>query len=402
MTGTLQRYARQLAEVLPHIPKTLRLVWGCARSWTTLWAAVLLLEALLPAATVYLTKPLINGLVGSVRLPGNWHAVLWPAAGMVTVLLLREVLAPILQWIRTAQAALVENHVAQLIHRKSSEVDLAFYDRPEFYDHLHRARQEAAYRPMLLLEGIGGLLGHSVTLITMLVVLMRVAWWFPLALLLSSLPAVYNLLRNAARQSELRAFTTPLERRSWYYDWLLTSREAAQELRLFGLGSHFIHADEQLRGQMRQARTSLAARQGATEFLAAIAGFAFAGIALVSIVMRALSGAISLGECAAFWQAFEQGRKPAQALLGNAGQLYQNSLFLQGLFEFLELQPRITAPVVPVAMPALVRHEIRFRGVRFQYAEAREPALENFDLTIPAGRMVAIIGPNGAGKSTLL
>jgi ATP-binding cassette subfamily B protein len=38
---------------------------------------------------------------------------------------------------------------------------------------------------------------------------------------------------------------------------------------------------------------------------------------------------------------------------------------------------------------------------RFRYPGSVRPVLEDFDLEIPAGRIVAVVGPNGAGKSTL-
>jgi ATP-binding cassette, subfamily B, bacterial len=49
----------------------------------------------------------------------------------------------------------------------------------------------------------------------------------------------------------------------------------------------------------------------------------------------------------------------------------------------------------------LPAREICFEGVRFAYPHAARPVLDGFDLTIPAGRSLAIVGQNGAGKTTL-
>ena len=123
---------------------------------------------------------------------------------------------------------------------------------------------------------------------------------------------------------------------------------------------------------------------------------------MVSMVSRTIAGAMSLGDLALFYQAFQQGLNLTRALLEGVGQLYQNSLFLGNLFEFLELKPQVISPKEPLPAPASLRSGIRFQGVTFRYPGNGRVALCNFNLTIPAGQLVAIVGANGAGKSTLV
>ena len=59
-------------------------------------------------------------------------------------------------------------------------------------------------------------------------------------------------------------------------------------------------------------------------------------------------------------------------------------------------EPRPLAPTLS-APPA-----IRFQGVTIRYPEADAPALQAFDLEVPAGQITAILGPSGSGKSSLL
>src|SRR5262249_50127379 len=48
-----------------------------------------------------------------------------------------------------------------------------------------------------------------------------------------------------------------------------------------------------------------------------------------------------------------------------------------------------------------LRQEIRFRDVRFGYADEGRPVLRDINLIVPAGKMVALVGESGGGKSTL-
>lgn len=50
-----------------YLPRTLALVWSAARGWTAAWSVLLLLQGLLPVATVYVTRLLVNSLVAAIR-----------------------------------------------------------------------------------------------------------------------------------------------------------------------------------------------------------------------------------------------------------------------------------------------------------------------------------------------
>jgi len=396
---------RNAAAQLRYLPRALGLVWAASRGWTAGWAALLAAQGVLPVAIVYLTRPLVDGIVAAVRAGGDWpslSAVLILVALMAGVVLLAEILRSVTGWIRTSQSELVQDHINGLIHRKSVEADLAFYDSPDFYDHLHRARAEASHRPVALLESLGSLLQNGITLAAMLGVLVPFGWWLPVALVLSTLPALYVVLRASVRQHQWRLRTTADERRTWYYDWLLTTRETAAELRLFALGGQFQTAYRALRARLRKERVDLAREQGLAELGAGGIALLLSGGCLAWMAWRAVRGLASLGDLALFYQAFQQGLRLTRSLLENVGQLYYNSLFLGNLFEFLALEPEVKDPALPAPAPVGLHSGIRFRHVTFHYPGSQQFTLRNLNLMIPAGRIAALVGPNGAGKSTLV
>lgn len=399
-----EKLARAAAQ-LRFLPRALTLVWAAARPWTIAWSALLLLQGLLPVAIVYLTRAVVDSLVAAVRAQGAWASVrpaLLLAVVMAGVLLAAELLRSAAAYVRAAQAELVQDHISSLIHAKSIAADLAFYDSSEFYDHLHRARGEASYRPVALLESLGSLLQNAITLVAMGAVLIPYGPWLPALLAAGTAPALLVVLRHSLLQHEWRRRVTTDERRTWYYDWLLTAGETASELRLFGLGEHFQSAYQALRRRLRTQRLALASRQVWAETAAGVVGMAATGVAMVWMVWRAVRGLATLGDLALFYQAFQQGLRLMRSLLENVGQLYSNILFLGNLFEFLELEPRVTDPPRPAPPPDAPAPEIHFQDVTFRYPGSQRPALVSFDLTIPAGRVVAVVGANGAGKSTLI
>ena len=381
------------------------MVWEATGYWTLTWAILLLLQGVLPVAIVYLTRWLVDGLVAAVEAGGSWESVqptLILVALMAGVMLANELLNSATGWIRTAQSELVKDHISNLIHEKSVAVDLAFYESPEYYDHLHRARAEAQYRPLALLENAGNLVKNCITLLAMAAVLIPLGLWLPIALLLSTLPALIVVLRYSSRQHKWHLSRTADERRSWYYDWLLTSGETASELRLLDLGKHFQAAFQALRMHLREEGLRLARNEGLAEAAARTFALLITGLSLAWMAWRTMQGLISLGQLALFYQAFYQGQALMRTLLQSVGQVYANLLFLGNLFEFLDLQPKVIDPPGPSLLPVPLREGIRFDQVTFRYPDSERLILCNFDLFIPAGKTVAIVGANGAGKSTLI
>jgi len=395
---------RKALAQLPNLPRALDLVWSVARPWTIAWIVLLIVQGLLPAAVVYLTKLVVDGVV---RASGSWPAmrdVLLLVVLLGGTLLLMEVVRNAINWVRTVQTELLQDHIIALIHEKSVTVDLAFYELADYYDHLHRARTEARYRPVALLGNLGALLQNSVTLIAMGAILIPLGPWLAIALLLSTLPAFFVVVHYALAEYQWRQRTTTDDRRSWYYDWIMTTAEAAAEIRLFDLGKYFQSHHTDLRRKLRGERLDLMRRQSLAELAASLIALLIIGAAMLWMMWRALNGRVSLGELALVYAAFNQGQGLMRTLLENAGQLYGNSLFLGNLFEFLSLNESNHAErTVGAALrgrPALVA--ISFEHVSFTYPDASTAALDNFTMTIPSGKIIALVGPNGAGKSTLL
>jgi ATP-binding cassette, subfamily B, bacterial len=396
---------RKVATQFSLLPRALRLIWNAASGLTALWAALLIISGLLPVATVFLLRNLVNQLVTVFRSGADFQAlrpVIISAALMALVLLLAELLKSITHWVRTAQSSFVQEHIMALVHRQSVAADLAFYDSPDFYNHLHRAREEASYRPMMLIESLGSLLQNAVTLVAMAGVILRFDIWPILVLVIGTLPALYVVMKSAVRQHELHLRTITDERKSWYYDWLLTAQEAAMELRLFAIGEYFAAAYRVLRSSLRTERLQLTKQQSFREFGAAAFALASGALAVGWMGWKTIRGLISPGDLAMFYQAFQQGLGLMNVLLSNVGQIYSCSLFLGGLFEFLALRPEVIDPSSPLALRRDTGMEVRFKEVSFRYPGAERCALNDFTLTVSAGSIAAIVGSNGAGKSTLL
>ena len=404
MLKQLADAAARFRQQLPYLPRAFKLIHQAAGGLAFAWAALLLVQGLLPVAAVYLTRSLVNGIAAIAGAGGGWEAMrpLLPAGlAMLGVLIAMEVFESFGRWLSAAQAERVQDHVHGLIHQQAMRLDLSFYDDPGYYDQLYRARIDALSRPAALLENAGVLLQSLVTLVAMGSVLLTFGAWVPLLLAFSTLPALLAVLRHTLRFHRWRLQNTAAIRQTSYYDMMLTQREAAAEMRLFGLGPHFRALFADLSGRLRGERLQLARSEAAAEVTAGLIGLGSMAGALAWMARQALKGAARLGDLALFYQAFFQGQRMLRSLLGSAGEIYRNIMFLENLFEFLALEPRINTPETPLSHPGL-KKEIEFQNVTFRYSGTARAALEGFNLRIPAGQITALVGENGAGKTTLI
>jgi ATP-binding cassette, subfamily B, bacterial len=399
------RFLEDLRERLGNLVQVLHLVWDASRNWTLVWGVLLLIQGTLPAAAVYLTKLLVDGIAGVAGGGFGWERVTpvaVPALLMAGVMLLRELLNGVAGYVRLAQSELIQDHAKKLIHTQAGAIDLEYFETPQYYDEMARASQQAKTRSVSVLESMGGLLQNTVTLVAIAGLLITYTLWLPLALLLSTLPALLVVVHHQRRQHSWWEETT--EKRRWidYYDLVLTIRQFAAELRIYGLNRHFQQGYRELRTELREGQLRLTRQQGVSRLLATLFAFLFTAGVMAWMIWRLMVGTATLGDLALFYAAFNQGQGLMRTLLSSLGQLYGDALFLRHLFSFLNVRSRMEQLPASLPMPATLVDGILIEGVQFRYPGSQQLALNGLDLFIPAGRVVAIVGPNGAGKSTLI
>ena len=84
------------------------------------------------------------------------------------------------------------------------------------------------------------------------------------------------------------------------------------------------------------------------------------------------------------------------------GELQRAAGATERLFELMDIEPAIVAPVAPKALPENVAARVVLENVTFRYpSRPKDAALSDFSLAVEPGETLALVGPSGAGKTTV-
>ena len=184
---------------------------------------------------------------------------------------------------------------------------------------------------------------------------------------------------------------------------------SAKELKLFGLSDFLVGRYDRLSQEFYEANKALAVRRSlVSSLLAAVGTLGYYGAYAVIIYLtvighRSPAGVFTIGVLTFLAGSFRQSRDLIQRVLLSLSQIFEQSLYLDDLFSFLALEPRIR-PTAGRAAGAACRSGpgFVFEDVGFRYPGAEHWAVRGLDFTLAPGERLALVGENGAGKTTLV
>ena len=385
--------------------RALRLVWQTAPGWTLVNSLLVFVQGVLPLATLYTMKRIVDAVTASLAASNKaaafQHAIIWIVLAAL-IALLNALVSALSGYTSTAQSLQVTDSVAVILHAQSIAVDLQFYEDSGYYDTLQHAQKEAPFRPTHIVNGMIQIAQNGISLVGILGLLLSFNWLLVLILMISAIPGVLVRLKNSRLMYSLDQAQTEKDRLSWYYHNVMTDVSYAKEMRLLNLGQFFQTLYRDVRKQIRTETLALARSRTLSSFSVQVLVTLVLFGSLAWISHQTMLGAVTLGDLLVYYIGFQSGLGFFQAILQALAGLYEDNLFLTNLFQFLDLKPKIVSPRQPHPVPQPMTQGITFHDICFTYPSREQETLHNIDLSLGPGEVIALVGENGSGKTTLV
>ena len=393
---------RDRLSALRNVPTVLRFVWESGRAVVVLGLIARIVAAVLPPALFWVSKLIIDAIFRIITTHQPISARLWwLVATEFGLAVCTGLVGRLIDYLDTLLAGKYMNYISVRVMEHAASLDLIAYEDPVFYDRLERARVQAQDR-LYMIQAIGRLIQQVITTITLSITIMIFSPWLLLLVIVGVIPAFVGETHFAFLGYAKNFRQTPVRRQLDYLRLLGGSKEAAKELKLFGLQGFLTGRFKTLADQVYHEDIALARRKFIAGSLLSIIGTAGYYTAYLYAVWRTVTGVFSFGTLTLLANAIRDASSNLQQTFSTLSTIADQALFLTDLIAFFDMTPTIRSKAGALPAPRPIREGFEFRNVSFRYPGSSRLVLNALNFHLRPGERIALIGENGEGKTTIV
>lgn len=397
--------ARQRPKSFRRLPRligrSVRVVWRAGPALFATSTAIQLLNGMLLAAQVLLVSAVLNAILKVQESSATWSAVVVPVVALSLAMGLTTVAGAVQAQLLRLLGELVTRATWGRVLDVSTSVRLIEFEEATFYDRLQRVQSNAVSQPFVLTRGlisiVGGLAGLAGLVGSVLVLSPLV---LPL-LILAGVPLYIGTRILSRLEFRFIVEQVPRVRLREYLGRLQTERDPAKEIRAFSLAQPLRGRFDRVYGYYIAAMSRHIKRRITVSLITNVLSAALIALTLIFLIWLVARGELDLAAAGAAIVAVRMIASQLTGLFGGVQQIFESSLYLDDLDDFLAMKPATQAQETTGVPAPRGFTRLEADGLTFSYPGVERPALSSASITVNAGEIVALVGENGSGKTTL-
>jgi ABC-type multidrug transport system fused ATPase/permease subunit len=378
------------------------LAWAASPKLLIRYTVLGMFNSIIPPLQVLLGALLVNKIAEARLHPLEFNDMLPIIITLWLSFIIQRTIGSYIGYGRNLYVRRVELEAERRLLAKASRVDLGHFDNSDWHDRLARAKRDVSWRPGDLTWSVLGLSGNLVTIILMAGLLARLHWLLVVLALGTSLLSLLIESRVTTRLYKYFYQETPEERERNYIGDLLIQPRTTKEIKAYVLADYLLDRHKTISDHLFKQRAKMYQSGVRISMLSGLVTGTTLALAYVFVALRGIKGTMNPGDVVLVIGAFTSVAGTLGMISSTFVAVDQHTRFLDDYFSFLKIDALIPVPVKPQTIPEGKIDGISFENVGFSYPGGHGQAVENLNLHIRPGELIALVGENGAGKSTLV
>ncbi len=286
--------------------------------------------------------------------------------------------------------------------KKRGDIDIAIHEDPKMNDLFNKISDKGTYmisnsftRQFDIFRDIVGVIFASIIIISY-------EWWILIIILVFSIPEFIISSKYGYQIWAIQGVKGETRRKFYNFRQHFFGISSLTELKLFQNIKHFLSIIRDLFIEFQNEEKKAEKKRLKQKSIALILSALSMGFTVVWFVYGAANGLILVGTLTFIISSLGNLRSSFMGLFGSLGKQYEDALFVNDFFEFLDIKPVVERPKKGIVLSSKKTPEIVFENVNFKYPGTERFVLKDFSIRIAPGEKIALVGINGSGKTTFV
>jgi len=387
-----------LKNIIATFKKSTKMIYSFNKTFTIFIVASTIVQGILPAISMLIMQNIINMLQNSNK---NLKELFILTGLYLSIDLILTFLSTITGYFSAKFEMNFTMDLNTKIFEKAAELDLKDFEDTETYNKINRAQNESSGKITSYFMTFISIAKQVVSMVSSVLILLTFKVWLVGVIVIIPIIKYFYLLKVNQIQFLIRKNRTNKERKAWYMGHIITNGNAFKEIKLYGLKNYFIKRYRELTTGFIIQDTMILKRASVFSLIFDVFDQLIGGGVFSYIVFNAYIGNIMIGNTITYIKCVFNIKSNVESILNSFVSISKNTLFINLLFEFLEIDTRTNYNSIESKEIDELK-EIEIRNLYYRYKNSDKYVLRDVNIKISKNDIIALVGKNGSGKTTLI